>query len=282
MKIFLLLTLLAVVPSARADVSDSGNLSIGGNGVIAGTMTVQGSAFSVGGSSFTLSGGSATLAYQIIASSISLTGTGSTSYDLTLSSGMHFTTANTGITWGDGSVSTSASAGAGGSGNVVLNATQTFSGANTFTSSVTFNGAVLGSIFSSTQTIVSPNSDFTMNGPNLTTVTGSTVTITLNTASRLHIHFTCSCLLDYINIGCLGGALVDGALIDGETRTHGIYGGWTNSSYVAQPIVIDYLTTSTYTAGNHTVALLLAGDSNDNVTLYTSKGICKFWVEAQF
>src|SRR3569832_2325574 len=61
---------LALISSARADVSDSGNLSIGGNGVIVGSMTVQGSGFSVGGSSFALAGGSATIAYQLQAGSL--------------------------------------------------------------------------------------------------------------------------------------------------------------------------------------------------------------------
>jgi hypothetical protein len=41
MRFLILLAALAITPSARADVSDSGNLAIGGNGVITGTMTVQ-------------------------------------------------------------------------------------------------------------------------------------------------------------------------------------------------------------------------------------------------
>lgn len=136
MKIFLFLALLAVVSSARADVSDSGNLSIGGSGVISGTVTVQGGAFSVGGSSFAISGGSATVAYQIVASSISLTGTGSTSYDLTLSSGMHFVGSKTGITWADGSTSTTSSSGSGIP--LVLDSTYTYGIASNTQSQTTF------------------------------------------------------------------------------------------------------------------------------------------------
>jgi hypothetical protein len=56
MRILIVLAALAAVP-AQADVSDSGNLSIGGNGVIAGTMTVQGNAFSIGASTLVVSGG---------------------------------------------------------------------------------------------------------------------------------------------------------------------------------------------------------------------------------
>lgn len=98
--------------SARADLSDSGNLTIGGTGVIQGTMTVQGAEFSVGGTTFSVAGGSVTLGGRLNA-------------------------AAAGIKWADGSTSTTASAG-GGSGNVVLTATQTFSGVNTFTSTTTF------------------------------------------------------------------------------------------------------------------------------------------------
>ena len=82
--IFLLAALTASM--AHADVSDSGNLSIGGNGVISGTMTVQGSAFSVGGTTFSVAGGSATFGGIINA-------------------------AAAGIKWADGSTSTTASSG---------------------------------------------------------------------------------------------------------------------------------------------------------------------------
>lgn len=106
-KILLLLALGLTVP-AQADVSDSGNLTIGGTGVIQGTMTVQGSAFSVGGATFTVAEGSVTL-------------------------GGRLNVASTGIKWADGSTSTTAPSGAG---NVLLTATQTFSGGNTFTSGI--------------------------------------------------------------------------------------------------------------------------------------------------
>lgn len=103
----LVLIAIALTAPARADVSDSGNLTIGGQGIIQGTMTVQGNAFSVGGTTFSVSGGSVTLGGRLNA-------------------------AAAGIKWADGTTSITAS-----NGNVVLTATQTFSGAITFASSVT-------------------------------------------------------------------------------------------------------------------------------------------------
>jgi hypothetical protein len=72
----LMLIALGVAAPVHADVSDSGNLTIGGTGVIQGTMTVQGGAFSVGGSSFTVAGGSATVANSLTAKNIVGTASG--------------------------------------------------------------------------------------------------------------------------------------------------------------------------------------------------------------
>lgn len=85
-KILLALVLGLTAASARADISDSGNLTIGGNGVIQGTMTVQGNSFSVGGVTFTVAGGSVTLGGRLNA-------------------------AAAGIKWADGTTSTTASSG---------------------------------------------------------------------------------------------------------------------------------------------------------------------------
>lgn len=88
---------LALLPlTAGADVSDSGDLTIGGQGIIQGTMTVQGAGFSVGGATFTVAGGSVTLGGSLNA-------------------------AVAGIKWADGTTSTTAAAGgSGGGGNVVF------------------------------------------------------------------------------------------------------------------------------------------------------------------
>ena len=123
MKILLLIAAFAIVPSAHADVSDSGNLSIGGNGVIFGSMTVMG---------------------PIAASSVTLSSSGAGAYDLTTATGIHVLSgaikleSGSYVQWADGSMSTTAASG--GSGNVILTATQTFTGGNTFTQSSTFTG----------------------------------------------------------------------------------------------------------------------------------------------
>lgn len=122
-RIILLLSVLGLAVVARADVSDSGNLTIGGTGVIQGTMTVQGNAFSVGGATFSVAGGSITL-------------------------GGAMNAASAGIKWADGTISTTASAGS--TINALLTATQTFSGANTFISSAVFGAGATKSTFTST------------------------------------------------------------------------------------------------------------------------------------
>jgi hypothetical protein len=86
MRPLTLILSLLIAPAARADLSDSGNLNIGGNGVIAGTMTVQGNAFSVGGSTFSVSAG-------------------------TVQAGGLLKVSAAGVQWADGSVSTTASSG---------------------------------------------------------------------------------------------------------------------------------------------------------------------------
>lgn len=87
-RALVLMTFFLAAVHARADVSDSGNLTIGGTGVIQGTMTVQGSAFSVGGTTFSVAGGSITLGGRLNATAA-------------------------GIKWADGSTSTTASSGGG-------------------------------------------------------------------------------------------------------------------------------------------------------------------------
>lgn len=88
-KILALIALCLALP-AHADVSDLGNLTIGGQGIIVGSMTVQGSAFSVGGATFSVAGGSITLGGRLNA-------------------------AAAGIKWADGTTSTTASSGSAGS-----------------------------------------------------------------------------------------------------------------------------------------------------------------------
>lgn len=127
MRAFLMLVwIAATVSPAWANIEDSGSLLIGGQGIIGGTVTVQGSALGVAGA--------------VSATSATLSGSGSSVYSLTSSSGIHVVNgklkfeAGSFIEWADLSKSTTASAGGGG--NAILSATQTFSGANTFSSSI--------------------------------------------------------------------------------------------------------------------------------------------------
>ena len=117
------LTALSLISTGlvHADISDNGNLTLSNQAVVQGTMTVQGSAFSVGGSTFSVAAGSVTLGGPLNA-------------------------APSGIKWADGSTSTTAVTVS--PGTAILSATQTFSGSNTFASSMTIgsggNLTVLG------------------------------------------------------------------------------------------------------------------------------------------
>lgn len=115
-----ILTLLAIFTSlagsAHADVSDSGNLTIGGQGIIAGTMTVQGNAFGVGGSTF-----------AVLAGTVNVGGL------LKISAA--------GIQWNDGKVSTTSSSG----GGAVLASTFTTNFPGASGTNTTFSAPVVGS-----------------------------------------------------------------------------------------------------------------------------------------
>jgi hypothetical protein len=110
-KILLALALGLAAASSRADVSDSGNLTIGGQGVIQGTMTVQGTGFSVGGTTFAVAGGSVTLGGRLNVSAA-------------------------GIKWADGTVSVSS---AGGVAGCAYNSTRTIL-ATDYTTTATSTG----------------------------------------------------------------------------------------------------------------------------------------------
>jgi len=168
MRFFALLLGLAVVPTAHADISDSGNLSIGGNGVIFGSMTVIG---------------------PIAASIVTLSSSGAGPYDLTSSTGIHVLSGQIKlepgayINWGDGSTSNTASP----AGASVLNATQTFSGANTFTSTINVKGIIQSSPGGYVENI------WTVSGStfNVNYSTSITFAITSSTNSyRLHFNIT--------------------------------------------------------------------------------------------
>lgn len=143
-----LLGLLAL--PAKADIVDSGSLQIGGQGIIGGTMTVQGNALGVAGS--------------VSATSATLSGTGTAVYSLTSSSGIHVINGKIKIDsggfieWPDLSKSTTAAV-AGGAGDAVLSATQTFSGGQTFAGPVKFSSNVVRgySVYFSSQYVYNVN-----------------------------------------------------------------------------------------------------------------------------
>jgi hypothetical protein len=143
-------SLAASTITVSGNIGISGNQTVGGQSVIAGTSTVHGNAFSVGGATFSIAGGSITLGGRLNA-------------------------AAAGIKWADGTTSTTTAIG-----NVVLTATQTLSGSNTFTSEVTFSSTpVFAGPMRSTYTILglsySPtNTTFTTSS----CLSGSTVTLT--------------------------------------------------------------------------------------------------------
>lgn len=120
-----LLGLLAL--PAKADIVDSGSLQIVGQGIIGGTMTVQGNALGVAGS--------------VLATSATLSGTGAQVYSLTTSSGIHLINgklrfeAGGMIEWADLTKSTTASAGASGP---IFNSTSVIRTANVSFTNNTF------------------------------------------------------------------------------------------------------------------------------------------------
>lgn len=83
-RIATLIILLFGAGSARADISDNGNLLIGGNGIIQGTMTVQGNVFSVGASTFVVTNGKVGIGTTSPASTLQVAGTGMTVTSMTV------------------------------------------------------------------------------------------------------------------------------------------------------------------------------------------------------
>lgn len=118
---------LSLAVSARADVSDSGNLTIGGNGVIQGTVTVQGNAFSVGGSTFSVSGG-------------------------TVQVGGLLRVSASGLQWNDGSVSTTAANGGGSASTFVSTYTYFANTSEVAFTNTAWSAAVLNSTITYTAT----------------------------------------------------------------------------------------------------------------------------------
>lgn len=149
---------------AGGSVATNGSAWIGAQAVIGGSVTVKGDAFSVGGTSFTVSGGSAVVAYSltagqvvaggqvIAAGQVVVVGTmtvqsgafsvGAATFSVSGGSvtlGGRLNAAAAGIKWADGTLSTTAVSV---DGRAILAATQTFTGANIFTSTVAIGAAI--------------------------------------------------------------------------------------------------------------------------------------------
>jgi hypothetical protein len=101
----LLLTTLSL--PAFADLADTGNLEIGGQGLIRGTFTIEGNAMSVGGSTLSVSGGQVLIGAGVQVSTLN---TSAGQYSLETSSGIKM--GNSGcLKFGDGTSQCSATSG---------------------------------------------------------------------------------------------------------------------------------------------------------------------------
>lgn len=135
-------------------VTTSGDLQVGGQSILVGTVSIRGNALGVAGSitatssatilgqgifggTLTVQGNALGVAGSVSATSATLSATGAQTYALTTSSGIHMVNgkiqldSGAMIMWPDGTTSVT-------SGDAVLKGSQTFSGSNTFTGSNSF------------------------------------------------------------------------------------------------------------------------------------------------
>lgn len=139
-------------------------------------------------------------------------------------------------------------AGCGGSGNASLVSTQTFSGANTFTSSVTFDANVLGTINHSTATILTMAASPTM-GP---CIAGTTITFTTENV-LLNVVLTGGAVQPANSGNALINVLIDGKYIDHYTSSTGMWTG--NDDATIYSPSINYLTMTAVSAGSHSFCI---------------------------
>ena len=214
---------------ARADVSDSGNLSIGGDGVIIGTMTVG---------SLNMSGSTSTIfsASSITASAF----------------------------FGDGSHLTGLV-----TGSAVLAATQTFSGINTYTSTSVFSGQAIfksvvdfsGSYGSTFTTLTAQyNASNWSLGP---CITGSSVTLVFVSTHAANIQLNGGSVQSWSDSN--SGALnfeADGSFFDGWSASNVIYyPTYSVASRTYWPLNINYTTNKKFPPGSHTFCVTIISDA---------------------
>jgi len=255
----------ALVGVAHADISDSGNLTIGGQGIFIGTVTVQGNAFSVGASTLAVTGGKVGIATNVPSTSLDVNGSaqfgsgavkstftaspGNANFALELSSGIRFGAG--GIRWADGTISTTAAAGGGGV------------AASTFTR------------LTSEQTTTSTS---------WVSITGSTLTLTMG-GRRALIGF--SCQFGISSTGCCGamGVLLNGGFIDGESSGGVDADGGFNRHCSAAANRDEmggfvHLTENTYSGGT-SFSLVWKVDCGTGRLNHAAKSVCQLFVTEQ-
>ncbi|MFA6091776.1 MAG: hypothetical protein WCU88_02465 [Elusimicrobiota bacterium] len=263
MRGFLLIGVFLFSTSAHADITDTGDLNIRGQGIIGGTMTVQGNAFSVGGA--------------IAASSATLSASGANTYSLTLSSSIHLTAG--GIAWADGSVSTTGriSSGSSSSGHIISTGTdlggyRTFiqrstlafdSSFFTIRDSVAINASIVSMStgigflqIASSRAFVPANSTSISASVLGVAVANSSVTFTTTRAGRHYIHISVPIRISDPAASLNCGILQNGSFFEGQNTTLGSYG--TNSSPNSGDYVMmgpPYHTSMSYPAGTYTYAI---------------------------
>lgn len=165
-----------------------------------------------------------------------------------------------------------------GGGDVVLAATQTFTGANTFTgsvtaSSMTLTGYVAGIHRSSSVLLGEYSTAGTVNGP---CVTGSTITVTTVAPSRLRISYAGAYRASIASHPRLG-VILNGQFILGQSPTRWIFLGvvansayYTNASFSVLSSVVP--------AGAYSACLNLSTDAG-TATLESTYAVSQFSIE---
>jgi len=162
---------------------------------------------------------------------------------------------------------------AGGSGDAVLSATQTFSGANSFTSTTTFKGPVERStwvIVSVTPAAHSNTTLATANGVN---------SLTLNmSGGYAELIWNCSCSGSAANAWRRFTVDIDGTKVDGTGENKGL--SYSTHTGPAQVCGFNHTTRERLSAGSHTFTLYIDTDGNSH-TINPGADVCMFKIREQ-
>ncbi len=273
--------------TASAFYGDGSNLS----GVIKATtsyladgdsLALTGATFSAKSSSVTLQGNTFNGANQLVL----LDGTGALpaidGSNLTgITSDVSQIVAGTNVTidppGGTGAVTINATGGGGG--DTYLASTQTFTGANTFTGSVTVSsftvlgGAVTG-IRNSSSTLITDAYTTTQTSM-VNCVTGSTLTIT-TTGGPVQVNFVGSGSANTVK-HITAGFLLDGGYVLGQSTSKGIINIVTPTGNYMQNMSFSAITTP-LSPGSHSFCLAFFTEG-DTFTLHNSRATPQFWIQ---